>query len=136
MEPIAKLKELPPSSPKRPGRVQKLMGIIFQSDQKSVLGSWIIRPVEMLDRRLAGLGRSPDNPPLAMHVGIHVLIEDGREFVVEQLVGTPFEDFVDGLNWTRWKHFVPGIAEDGMLRFPRQHFVGLMMRLLREQSTS
>ena|SRR5579864_4893832 len=74
MEPIAKLKELPRSSPKRPGRVQKLMGIIFQSDQKSVLGSWIIRPVEMLDRRLAGLGRSPDNPALAMHVGIHVLI--------------------------------------------------------------
>src|ERR1700751_1327133 len=105
MEPIAKLKELPPSSPKRPGRVQKLMGIIFQSDQKSVLGSWIIRPVEMLDRRLAGLGRSPDNPPLAMHVGIHVLIEDGREFVVEQLVGTPFEDFVDGLNWTPLETF-------------------------------
>jgi hypothetical protein len=59
----------------------------------------------MLDRRLAGLGRSPDNPSLAMHVGIHVLIEDGREFVVEQLVGTPFEDFVDGLNWTPLKTF-------------------------------
>jgi hypothetical protein len=99
-EPIAKLKELPLSSPERPGRVQKLMGIIFQSDQKTVLGSWIIRPVEMLDRRLTGLGRSPDNPSLAMHVGIHVLIDDGREFVVEQLVGTPFEDFIDGLNWT------------------------------------
>lgn len=104
-EPIAKLKELPPPSPKRPGRVQKLMGVIFQSDQKSVLGSWVIRPVEMLDRRLVGLGRSPDNPSLAMHVGIHVLIEDGREFVVEQLVGTPFEDFVDGLNWTPLQTF-------------------------------
>jgi hypothetical protein len=81
------------------------MGVIFQSDEKSVVGSWIIRPVEMLDRRLAGLGRSPDNPSLAMHVGIHVLIEDGREFVVEQLVGTPFEDFVDGLNWTPLETF-------------------------------
>jgi hypothetical protein len=40
-----------------------------------------------------------------MHVGIHVLIEDGREFVVEQLVGTPFEDFVDGLNWTPLETF-------------------------------
>jgi hypothetical protein len=99
-ETIAKLKDLPRSSPKPPGQVRKLLGIIFQSDQKSVLGSWIIRPVEMLDLRLAGLGRSPDRPSLAMHVGIHVLIEDGREFVVEQLVGTPFEDFVDGLNWT------------------------------------
>ena len=105
MEPIAKLRKLPPSNPQRPGRVKRLIGIIFQSDQKSVLGSWIIRPVEMLDRRLAGLGRSPDNPSLAMHVGIHVLIEDGREFVVEQLVGTPFEDFVDGLNWTPLKTF-------------------------------
>jgi len=104
-EAIAKLKDLPRSSPKRPGQVRKLLGIIFQSDQKSVLGSWIIRPVEMLDRRLAGLGRSPDNPSLAMHVGIHVLIEDGREFVVEQLVGTPFEDFVDGLNWTPTETF-------------------------------
>ncbi|MFY9983242.1 MAG: hypothetical protein WAK31_00725 [Chthoniobacterales bacterium] len=102
---IAKLKELPPPSPKRPGRIQKLTGVIFQSDQKSVLGSWIIRPVEMLDRRLAGLGRSPDSPSLAMHVGIHVLIEDGREFVVEQLVGTAFEDFVDGLNWTPLETF-------------------------------
>jgi hypothetical protein len=104
-EPIAKLKELRPPSPERPGRVQKLMGIIFQSDQKSVLGSWIIRPLEMLDRRLARLGRSPDNPSLAMHVGIHVLIEDGREFVVEQLVGSAFEDFVDGLNWTPLETF-------------------------------
>jgi hypothetical protein len=104
-ETIAKLKELPRSSPKRPGRVQKLLGVIFQSDEKSVLGSWIIRPIEMLDRRLAGLGRSTDNPSLAMHVGIHVLIEDGREFVVEQLVGTPFEDFVDGLNWTPLETF-------------------------------
>ena len=102
---VTELKKLPPSSPQRPGRVQRLKGVIFQSDEKSVLGSWIIRPVEMLDRGLAGLGRSPDNPSLAMHVGIHVVIEDGREFVVEQLFGTPFEDFVDGLNWTPLETF-------------------------------
>jgi len=124
-ETITKLKDLPRSSPERPGQVRRLVGIIFQSDQKSVLGSWIIRPVEMLDRRLASLGRSPDKPSLAMHVGIHVLIEGGREFVVEQLFGTPFEDFVDGLNWTPletfrardrggWDVTVPAIAFRGI----------------------
>jgi hypothetical protein len=124
-ETIIKRKELPPSSPKRPGQVRKLLGIIFQSDQKSVLGSWIIRPVEMLDRRLAGLGRSPVSPSLAMHVGIHVEVEDRREFVVEQLVGSLFEDFVDGLNWTPletfrardrggWDVTVPAIAFRGI----------------------
>jgi hypothetical protein len=86
--------------PSRPGRLKELRGIIFQSDLHSILGSWLIRPIEMLDRRLAGLGRSPGNPPLAIHVGIHVVIENGAEFVVEQLFGTPREDFVDGLNWT------------------------------------
>ncbi|HEX6567482.1 MAG TPA: hypothetical protein VF020_24535 [Chthoniobacterales bacterium] len=104
-EQIIRQKELPAPSPKRPGRVRELKGVIFQSDQKSVLGSWIIRPVEMLDRRLAGLGRTPDKPSLAMHAGIHVVIEDGREFVVEQLVGSPFEDFIDGLNWTPLETF-------------------------------
>ena len=79
---IVNLKELPPSSPKRPGRVQELIGTIFQSDQKSVFGSWIIRPVEMLDRRLAALGRSPDSPSLAMQVGLHVLLDDRSEFLL------------------------------------------------------
>ena len=79
---IVNLKELPPSSPKRPGRVQELIGIIFQSDEKSVLDSWIIRPVEMLDRRLAGLGRSPDSPSLAMPVGLHAQLDDRSEFLL------------------------------------------------------
>jgi hypothetical protein len=35
-----------------------------------------------------------------MHVGLHVVIEDGRDFVVEQLFGTPWHAFVDGVNWT------------------------------------
>ena len=83
-----------------PGRVTELRGIIFQSDAVSLLGAWIIRPVEMLDMQLAGLGRTPGSPPLAMHAGLHVVLEDGREFVVEQLFGTPREDFLDGLNWT------------------------------------
>ena len=57
---------LPPSVPYQPGRVVELRGIILQSDAVSVLGAWIIRPVETLDMRLAGLGRSPGAPALAM----------------------------------------------------------------------
>src|SRR6202045_3964218 len=96
---------LPPSVPDRPGRVASFRGIIFQSDAVSVLGAWIIRPVETLDMLLAGLGRSSDSPALAMHAGLHVVLEDGREFVVEQLFGTPREDFLDGLNWTPLETF-------------------------------
>ena len=87
-------KSLPPSVPYRPGRVAKLRGIILQSDKTSVLGAWIIRPVEMLDLHLAGIGRAPEAPPLAMHAGLHVVLEDDREFVAEQLLGDPREDFV------------------------------------------
>lgn len=96
---------LPPSVPDRPGRVVKLRGIILQSDSVSVLGAWIIRPVETLDMRLAGVNRSEGTPPLAMHAGLHVVLEDGRAFVVEQLFGTPREDFFDGLNWTPLETF-------------------------------
>ena len=96
---------LPPSVPQRPGHVVKLRRVIFQSDAVSVLGGWIIRPAEMLDLHLAGLGCSPDAPALAMHAGLHVVLEDGREFVVEQLFGTPREDFLDGLNWTPLETF-------------------------------
>jgi hypothetical protein len=96
---------LPPSVPDRPGQVAELRGIVLQSDAVSVLGAWIIRPVETLDMLLAGLGRSSDSPALAMHAGLHIVLEDGREFVVEQLFGTPREDFLDGLNWTPLEAF-------------------------------
>ena len=96
---------LPPSQPDRPGRVVKLHGIIVQSDKTSWLGAWLIRPVEMLDLHLAGIGREVDSEPLAMHAALHVELEDGREFVVEQLFGTPQENFVSGLNWTPLETF-------------------------------
>jgi hypothetical protein len=96
---------LPPSRLDRPGRVVELRGIIIQSDAVSVLGAWIIRPVETLDMYFAGLGRTSDSPALAMHAGLHVVLEDRREFVVEQLFGTPREDFVNGLNWTPLETF-------------------------------
>ena len=95
----------PDDTRRRPGDVRKIVGIIFQSDKLSVLGNWIIRPIEMLDRRLAGLGKNPFGPPLAIHAGVHVRMHDGREFVAEQLFGTPEKDFVDALAWTPLKEF-------------------------------
>ncbi|HEY4783003.1 MAG TPA: hypothetical protein VIH54_14385 [Chthoniobacterales bacterium] len=57
----------------------------------------------------------PGDPPLAIHVGLHVLIQDNREFVLEQLCDSPRENFVDGLNWTPLETFrAPGITADGM----------------------
>jgi hypothetical protein len=105
MESIAEARRLPPPVPDRPGPVTELRGVILQSDKTSALGSWIIRPIEMLDRCLVGIGRDPGGPAIAMHAGLHVILEDGRQFVVEQLFGTPREDFVDGLNWTPLETF-------------------------------
>ena len=42
----------------------------FVAEKGLQVASWFIRPIEMLDRRLAGLDRSPGNPSLAMHVGL------------------------------------------------------------------
>ena len=89
----------------RPGRVMALKGIIFQSDASSVIGALFIRPLEAFDRWQAGLVRGPGDAPLAMHAGIHVVLEDGRDFVAEQLVGTMFEDLKDALNWTPLEAF-------------------------------
>jgi len=96
---------LPKSEATRPGRVVKLHGVIVQSDKTSWLGAWLIRPVEMLDLHLAGMGREIGSEPLAMHAGLDVELEDGRRFVVEQLFGTPRENFVSGLNWTPLETF-------------------------------
>src|SRR6516164_504175 len=96
---------LPSSQPKRPGRVVKLNGVIVQSDKTSWLGAWLIRPVEMLDLHLAGIGREIGSEPLPMHAGLDVELEDGRRFVVEQLFGTLRENFVNGLNWTPLETF-------------------------------
>jgi len=96
---------LPASKPGRPGRVVKLNGVIVQSDKTSWLGAWFIRPVEMLDLHLAGIGREIGSEPLAIHAGLQVELEDGRSFVVEQLFGTPRENFVSGLNWTPLETF-------------------------------
>jgi hypothetical protein len=93
------------SSP--PSRVVQLRGVIFQSDDGSSIGAWFIRPVETFDRWLAGADRKApaDFPKLAMHAGLHVVLDDGREMVGEQLVGTAHDDFVSGLHWTPIEQF-------------------------------
>ena len=92
----------PTAARRRPGRVARLRGIIFRSDGASAVGSGFIRPFETLDRRLAKADRpAPSNyPALAMHAGLHVVMEDGRELVAEQTVRTLRDNFSDGLYWT------------------------------------
>ncbi len=89
----------------RPGRVARVLGVIFQSDERSRVGRLFIRPFEELDRAVAGLRPWGTAPPLAMHAGLHVELEDGRHYVAEQLVGTPYMDLKSGLNWTPLEEF-------------------------------
>jgi hypothetical protein len=89
----------------RPGRVTAIRGIVFQSDGRSTVGRLFIRPFEALDRWLVGILPRPGQPSLAMHAGIHIEIGDRGEYVVEQLVGSWYLDFRNGLNWTPYHDF-------------------------------
>jgi hypothetical protein len=89
----------------RPGSVTSIHGIVFQSDGKSTVGRLFIRPLEALDRWIVGILPGPREPTLAMHAGIHVTIDGAREYVVEQLVGSFYLDFNNGLNWTPIEDF-------------------------------
>jgi len=89
----------------RPGRVVELRGVIFQSDGGSTIGRLFIRPLEAIDRWIAGVLPTRDRTSLAMHAGVHVVLEDGREIVAEQLVGTLYMDLVSGLSWTPLRQF-------------------------------
>jgi len=84
----------------RPGTVTAIHGLIFQSDGKSDIGRVFIRPLEALDRWIVGILPKPGDPSLAMHAGIRVTIDNATECVAEQLVGTFYLDFKNGLNWT------------------------------------
>jgi hypothetical protein len=85
--------------------VQALRGVVFQSDAKSDLGAWFIRPFEAVDRRVAGLHRPPAMSPLAMHAGLHVALDNGREYVAEQLILSPYTLLSSGLCWTPLEEF-------------------------------
>ena len=115
----------------RPGIVTELKGIIFQSDNSSTVGALFIRPIETFDRWQAGLSRTPGDAPLAMHAGLHVVLEEGQEFVAEQLVGSLFEDFKDGLNWTPLERFRQREASGWDVTVPATCFRGINAGIVR-----
>jgi hypothetical protein len=94
-----------PHLAQRPGLVTGIRGIIFQNDERSPVGGVLIKPFEALDRRLAGIRPAPGAAGLAMHAGIHVDIDGKGEFVAEQLVGSLYLNFRNGLNWTPLSKF-------------------------------
>ena len=114
------------------GRVVELRGIIFQSDSHSFIGAWLIRPVQMFDRRLAGLRQSAFGPSFAMHVGLHVVVADGREFVVEQLLETPWNAFVNGVAWTPLEVFRNRIRGGWDVTVPATAFRKIDDRVVKE----
>jgi hypothetical protein len=63
------------------------------------------RPIEALDRWIVGILPGPGGPALAMHAGIRVTIDGATDYVAEQLVGTRYLDFHNGLNWTPLETF-------------------------------
>src|SRR2546425_8580399 len=89
----------------RPGKVTAIRGVVFQSDGRSTVGRLFIRPMEALDRWVAGILPDRGDPQLAMHAGLHVEIDGSREYVAEQLVGSLYLDFRNGLNWTPFEKF-------------------------------
>jgi hypothetical protein len=109
----------------RPGTITQLRGVIFQSDGRSTIGRLFIRPMESLDRTIAGLRRSHFSSPLAMHVGVHVVLAEGQEFVAEQLVGTPYLDLENGLNWTPIEEFRRRDRGGWDVTLPAVHFRGV-----------
>src|SRR5262249_51805189 len=60
---------------------------------------------EAIDRWIVGILPSPLDPLLAMHAGVHVVIDGDKEYVAEQLVGSFDLDFRNGLNWTPYEKF-------------------------------
>jgi len=85
--------------------VTAIQGVIFQNDGRSGIGRVFIRPLEALDRWIVGILPKPGDPPLAMHAGIRITIDGMNEYVAEQLVGTFYLDFKNGLNWTPMEKF-------------------------------
>ena len=116
----------------RPGRVRSLRGIIFQSDGRSTIGRLLIRPFEGLDRMVVGIWPGPGEPSLAMHAGIHVEIENLGEYVAEQLVGSWYMDFRNGLNWTPLDDFRKRDRGGWDVTVPATCFRGVDERVVQE----
>ncbi|MBV9326521.1 MAG: hypothetical protein JO352_22390 [Chloroflexi bacterium] len=115
-------REYVPEHALRPGRVGRIRGIIFQSDGASTVGRMFIRPFEAIDRWVVGVLPKRGAPSLAMHTGIHVELEDGRDFIAEQLVGSFYLDFRNGLNWTPYEQFTQRDRGGWDVTVPLSHF--------------
>ena len=63
--------------------------------------------------------------PAAARPGKVVELEEGREFVAEQLVASLFEDFRDGLNWTPLGSFRTREASGWDVTVPATQFRGI-----------
>jgi hypothetical protein len=95
-----------PHFAQRPGTVTAIRGVVFQSDGRSTVGRLFIRPFEAIDRWIVGILPKPGELSLAMHTGIHIQIDGAHEYVAEQLVGSFYLDFRNGLNWTPFDRFM------------------------------
>jgi hypothetical protein len=102
---VVRYKYFVPGNAMRPGRVTAIRGIVFQSDGRSTVGRLFIRPFEALDRWIVGILPKASQPSLAMHAGIHIEIDNNADYVAEQLVGSWYLDFRNGLNWTPYADF-------------------------------
>jgi hypothetical protein len=109
----------------RPGRVARIFGVVFQSDGASTVGRIFIRPFEAIDRWMVSILPRPHEPSLAMHAGIHLELDDGREYVAEQLVGSFYLDFRNGLNWTPYDQFSRRDRGGWDVTVPPKHFRGV-----------
>jgi len=119
-----------PGNAERPGRVESIRGVVFQSDGQSTIGRTFIRPVEALDRWIVGVLPRPGEPSLAMHAGIHVVLDGGRDYVAEQLVGSFYMDFRNGLNWTPFHDFSQRDRGGWDVTVPATAFRGVDQRIV------
>jgi hypothetical protein len=121
-----------PGNAMRPGRVTAIRGIIFQSDGRSTVGRFLIRPFEALDRWIVGILPKAGQPSLAMHAGIHVEIDNREDYVAEQLVGSWYLDFRNGLNWTPYADFAKRDRGGWDATVPATYFRGIDQQAVQE----
>lgn len=117
---------------KLPGRVVALRGVIFQSDLRDPITQGLIRPMERVDRWVAGLYRSGGPGSHATHAGLHVVLADGRELVGEQQIGPLYQDFANGLQWTPIEQFRERQGRGWDLTVPATAFRGVDERVVAE----
>jgi hypothetical protein len=71
-------------------------------------------------------------PPLAIHAGLPVALDEGRDFVDEQLVGSTHKDLQDGLCWTPIERFRARDRGGWDVTVPATAFRGVTDEIVRE----